>query len=143
MFRAVIMTILGVDDYFNNLTTGNVMRPVTDGHKISRAKLAYMCDATDDVAGGQVVEVVVHAQDDGQDEGGKQGAGLGPTAPSGPWYPLWLPSFSRSSPRKSIRPCSSASSPDFCSRRTSILSTHSSCSQNFFVRAEFILSPPL
>ena len=38
--------VLGVDDYFNNLTTGNVMRPVTDGHKISRAKLAYMCDAT-------------------------------------------------------------------------------------------------
>ena len=37
--------ILGVDDYFNNLTVGNVMRPVTDGHKISRAKLAYMCDA--------------------------------------------------------------------------------------------------
>ena len=38
--------MLGVDDYFNNLTTGNVMRPVTDGHKISRAKLSYMCDAT-------------------------------------------------------------------------------------------------
>ncbi len=38
--------VLGVDDYFNNLTTGNVMRPVTDSHKISRAKLAYMCDAT-------------------------------------------------------------------------------------------------
>uniref|UniRef100_UPI00261C2E4E Na+/H+ antiporter NhaC family protein n=1 Tax=uncultured Flavonifractor sp. TaxID=1193534 RepID=UPI00261C2E4E len=36
----------GVDDYFNNLTTGNVMRPVSDGHHISRAKLAYMCDAT-------------------------------------------------------------------------------------------------
>jgi len=37
--------VLGVDDYFNNLTVGNVMRPVTDTHKISRAKLAYMCDA--------------------------------------------------------------------------------------------------
>ena len=37
--------ILGVDDYFNNLTVGNVMRPVTDTHKVSRAKLAYMCDA--------------------------------------------------------------------------------------------------
>ncbi|NCB62740.1 MAG: Na+/H+ antiporter NhaC family protein [Clostridia bacterium] len=38
--------VLGVDDYFNNLTTGNVMRPVTDGHQISRAKLSYMIDAT-------------------------------------------------------------------------------------------------
>ncbi len=38
--------VLGVDDYFNNLTTGNVMRPVTDGHNVSRAKLAYICDAT-------------------------------------------------------------------------------------------------
>ena len=37
---------LGGDDYFNNLTTGNVMRPVTDGHQISRAKLAYMIDST-------------------------------------------------------------------------------------------------
>ena len=37
--------VLGVDDYFNNLTVGNVMRPVTDTHKVSRAKLAYMCDA--------------------------------------------------------------------------------------------------
>ena len=37
--------VLGVDDYFNNLTVGNVMRPVTDTHQISRAKLAYMCDA--------------------------------------------------------------------------------------------------
>ena len=42
----VLAIVLGVDDYFNNLTTGNVMRPVTDGHKISRAKLSYMCDAT-------------------------------------------------------------------------------------------------
>ena len=38
--------VLGVDDHFNNLTTGSVMRPVTDSHNISRAKLAYMCDAT-------------------------------------------------------------------------------------------------
>ncbi|MEG2989428.1 MAG: Na+/H+ antiporter NhaC family protein [Oscillospiraceae bacterium] len=38
--------VLGVDDYFNNLTTGNVMRPVTDGHNISRAKLSYMIDST-------------------------------------------------------------------------------------------------
>ena len=42
----VLAIVLGVDDYFNNLTTGNVMRPVTDGHHISRAKLSYMCDAT-------------------------------------------------------------------------------------------------
>ena len=42
----VLAIVLGVDDYFNNLTTGNVMRPVTDSHNISRAKLAYMCDAT-------------------------------------------------------------------------------------------------
>ena len=42
----ILASVLGVDDYFNNLTTGNVMRPVTDGHHISRAKLSYMCDAT-------------------------------------------------------------------------------------------------
>ena len=42
----VLALVLGVDDYFNNLTTGNVMRPVTDGHQISRAKLAYMIDST-------------------------------------------------------------------------------------------------
>ncbi len=48
---AQIMTIiLGVlifiDDYFNCLTVGSVMRPITDKHKISRAKLAYIIDAT-------------------------------------------------------------------------------------------------
>ena len=42
----ILAIVLGVDDYFNNLTTGNVMRPVADGHHISRAKLSYMCDAT-------------------------------------------------------------------------------------------------
>ena len=42
----ILAIVLGVDDYFNNLTTGNVMRPVTDGHQISRAKLAYMIDST-------------------------------------------------------------------------------------------------
>ena len=43
----ILAIVLGVDDYFNNLTTGNEMRPVTDGHHISsRAKLSYMCDAT-------------------------------------------------------------------------------------------------
>ncbi|MDR1823949.1 MAG: Na+/H+ antiporter NhaC family protein [Bifidobacteriaceae bacterium] len=35
-----------VDDYFNCLTVGSVMRPVTDTNKISRAKLAYLVDAT-------------------------------------------------------------------------------------------------
>ena len=35
-----------VDDYFNCLTVGAVMRPVTESHKISRAKLAYLIDAT-------------------------------------------------------------------------------------------------
>ncbi len=35
-----------IDDYFNCLTVGAVMRPVTDTHKISRAKLAYIIDAT-------------------------------------------------------------------------------------------------
>lgn len=37
---------LSVDDYFNTLTVGNVMRPITDCNKISRAKLAYIIDAT-------------------------------------------------------------------------------------------------
>lgn len=35
-----------VDDYFNCLTVGNVMRPVTDKYKVSREKLAYIIDAT-------------------------------------------------------------------------------------------------
>ncbi len=35
-----------VDDYFNCLTVGSVMRPVTDTHQVSRAKLAYIIDAT-------------------------------------------------------------------------------------------------
>lgn len=38
--------LIFVDDYFNCLTVGNVMRPVTDSHQISRAKLAYIVDAT-------------------------------------------------------------------------------------------------
>ncbi len=38
--------LIFVDDYFNCLTVGSVMRPVTDKHKISRAKLAYLIDAT-------------------------------------------------------------------------------------------------
>lgn len=46
----VSTTILGllifVDDYFNCLTVGSVMRPMTDAKKVSRAKLAYLIDAT-------------------------------------------------------------------------------------------------
>ncbi|MFI3175237.1 MAG: Na+/H+ antiporter NhaC family protein [Bacillota bacterium] len=38
--------LIFVDDYFNCLTVGSVMRPMTDGHKISRAKLAFIIDAT-------------------------------------------------------------------------------------------------
>ena len=38
--------LIFIDDYFNCLTVGSVMRPVTDGHKISRAKFAYVIDAT-------------------------------------------------------------------------------------------------
>ncbi|MBR6792208.1 MAG: Na+/H+ antiporter NhaC family protein, partial [Ruminococcus sp.] len=38
--------LIFVDDYFNCLTVGSVMRPVTDKHKISRSKLAYLIDAT-------------------------------------------------------------------------------------------------
>jgi Na+/H+ antiporter NhaC len=39
-------TLIFVDDYFNCLTVGSVMRPVTDKFKVSRAKLAYIIDAT-------------------------------------------------------------------------------------------------
>lgn len=43
-------TVLGlffcIDDYFNSLTTANIMRPVTDNHKVSRARLAYNVDCT-------------------------------------------------------------------------------------------------
>ena len=38
--------LIFIDDYFNCLTVGSVMRPVTESHKISRAKLAYIIDAT-------------------------------------------------------------------------------------------------
>ena len=38
--------LIFVDDYFNCLTVGTVMRPVTDKHKVTRAKLAYIIDAT-------------------------------------------------------------------------------------------------
>ena len=42
----VLGVLIFIDDYFNCLTVGSVMRPVTDSHKISRAKLAYLIDAT-------------------------------------------------------------------------------------------------
>ncbi|SFG81923.1 transporter, NhaC family (TC 2.A.35) [Lachnospiraceae bacterium C7] len=38
--------LIFIDDYFNCLTVGSVMRPVTDSHKVSRAKLSYIIDAT-------------------------------------------------------------------------------------------------
>lgn len=38
--------LIFIDDYFNCLTVGSVMRPVTDGHNVSRAKLAFLIDAT-------------------------------------------------------------------------------------------------
>ena len=38
--------LIFIDDYFNCLTVGSVMRPVTDEHKVSRTKLAYLIDAT-------------------------------------------------------------------------------------------------
>ena len=42
----VLGVLIFIDDYFNCLTVGAVMRPVTDEQKISRAKLAYIIDAT-------------------------------------------------------------------------------------------------
>lgn len=38
--------IIFIDDYFNSLTVGNVSRPITDRHRVSRAKLAYLVDST-------------------------------------------------------------------------------------------------
>ena len=43
---SLLGALIFVDDYFNCLTVGSVMRPVTDKHKISRAKLSYIIDAT-------------------------------------------------------------------------------------------------
>lgn len=42
----VLGVLIFIDDYFNCLTVGSVMRPVTDSHKVSRSKLAYIIDAT-------------------------------------------------------------------------------------------------
>ena len=42
----VLGCLIFIDDYFNCLTVGSVMRPITDKHNVSRAKLAYLIDAT-------------------------------------------------------------------------------------------------
>lgn len=42
----VLGVLIFVDDYFNCLTVGSVLRPVTDRHRVSRAKLSYIIDAT-------------------------------------------------------------------------------------------------
>lgn len=42
----ILGAMIFIDDYFNCLTVGSVMRPVTDKHKVSREKLAYIIDAT-------------------------------------------------------------------------------------------------
>ena len=42
----VLGCLIFIDDYFNCLTVGSVMRPITDKHQVSRAKLAYIIDAT-------------------------------------------------------------------------------------------------
>ena len=46
LMTMLLGVLIFVDDYFNCLTVGAVMRPVTESHKISRAKLAYLIDAT-------------------------------------------------------------------------------------------------
>ena len=46
LMTVVLGVLIFIDDYFNCLTVGSVMRPVTDKHNISRAKLAYIIDAT-------------------------------------------------------------------------------------------------
>ncbi|WP_227937400.1 Na+/H+ antiporter NhaC family protein [Alkalihalobacillus deserti] len=46
LLTVVLGIILFIDDYFNSLTVGNVSRPLTDRHSISRAKLAYLVDST-------------------------------------------------------------------------------------------------
>ena len=42
----VLGVLIFVDDYFNCLTVGSVMKPITDKHRVSRAKLSYLIDAT-------------------------------------------------------------------------------------------------
>ena len=46
LFTTVLGLFFCIDDYFNSLTTANIMRPITDKHRVSRARLAYNVDCT-------------------------------------------------------------------------------------------------
>ncbi|KMJ55173.1 sodium:proton antiporter, partial [Bacillus sp. LL01] len=46
MVSVILGVLIFIDDYFNSLTVGNVSRPLTDRHRVSRAKLAYLVDST-------------------------------------------------------------------------------------------------
>ncbi|MBO5114969.1 MAG: hypothetical protein J6C02_02350 [Peptococcaceae bacterium] len=46
LFTTFLGLFFCIDDYFNSLTTANIMRPITDKHKVSRARLAYNVDCT-------------------------------------------------------------------------------------------------
>lgn len=46
IMTAILGIIVFVDDYFNSLTVGQVARPITDKHRVSRAKLSYIVDST-------------------------------------------------------------------------------------------------
>ena len=46
LMTAVLGLIIFIDDYFNSLAVGQIARPLTDRHKVSRAKLAYFIDST-------------------------------------------------------------------------------------------------
>lgn len=46
LITAFLGVLIFIDDYFNSLTVGQVSRPITDRHRISRAKLAYLIDST-------------------------------------------------------------------------------------------------
>lgn len=46
LITVLLGMLIFIDDYFNCLTVGSIMKPVTDEHKVSRAKLAYLIDAT-------------------------------------------------------------------------------------------------
>ncbi|GAA1854599.1 Na+/H+ antiporter NhaC family protein [Microbacterium koreense] len=46
LLAAILGIVIFIDDYFNALAVGQISRPVTDGHRVSRAKLAYIVDST-------------------------------------------------------------------------------------------------
>ena len=46
LLTSLLGCLIFLDDYFNCLTVGTVMKPITDRHHVSRAKLAYIIDAT-------------------------------------------------------------------------------------------------